>query len=46
MRLANVFLGILALAGGVVLLFRWMEDDIVMGVWLLAFGIITLLRKN
>ena len=45
MRIDSVLLGILALIAGVLILFHWLSSDLVVGIFLVVYGIITLIRR-
>jgi hypothetical protein len=45
LKIDSVLLGILALVAGISLLAGWLSANLVIGVWLLIFGILTLLRR-
>ena len=44
MRISGTVLGILAIIAGVLILFDWLSLSLVVGVYLIVFGIITLMR--
>lgn len=45
MKGTGVLLAILAIVAGLLLLVGWLSANIVIGVWLLVYGIITLIRR-
>ena len=44
-KIDNVLLGILAIIAGVLILFNLLSVSLVIGIYLIVFGIITLMRK-
>jgi uncharacterized membrane protein HdeD (DUF308 family) len=45
MKIDNVLLGILAIIAGVLILFNLLSVSLVIGIYLIVFGVITLIRK-
>jgi hypothetical protein len=45
MKIDTVVLGILAIIAGILLLAGWLSASLVMGVWLLVYGVLTLARR-
>ena len=46
MKIDSVLLGILAIVAGVLILVGWLPLAIVVGLFLIVFGIITLVRRG
>jgi hypothetical protein len=46
MKIDSVLLGILAIIAGILLLAGWLSASLVMGVWLLVFGVLTLVKRS
>jgi hypothetical protein len=46
MRYDNVILGILAIISGILILFQWIALWLVIGVFLIVWGIVTLIKKT
>ena len=45
MKIHGAVLGILAIIAGVLILFGWLPLSLVVGIFLIVFGIITLVRR-
>jgi uncharacterized membrane protein HdeD (DUF308 family) len=45
MKIDNVVLGILAIIAGVLILFNLLSVSLVVGIYLIVFGILTLIRR-
>ncbi len=45
MKISGTLLGILALIAGVLILFKWLDLSLVVGIFLIVFGILTLIRR-
>jgi len=45
LKIDNVLLAILAIIAGVLILFKLLDVSLVIGIYLIVFGIITLIRK-
>ena len=45
MKADNVLLGVLALIAGILILFNWLSVSLVVGINLIVFGVVTLLRR-
>jgi len=45
MKVDNVLLGVLAIIAGVLILFQWLSLYLVVGIFLVVWGIITLIRR-
>ena len=45
MKIDNVLLGVLAIIAGVLILFQWLSLYLVVGIFLVVWGIITLIRR-
>ena len=45
MKADNVLLGVLALIAGILILFNWLSVSLVVGIYLIVFGVVTLLRR-
>ena len=45
MKISGTLLGILAIIAGALILFGWLSLSLVVGIFLIVFGIITLVRK-
>ena len=46
MRYDSVLLGILAIIAGLLILFQWVALYLVVGIFLIVWGIITLIRRT
>jgi uncharacterized membrane protein HdeD (DUF308 family) len=44
-KLDGLAIGILAIIAGILILFKWLELSLVIGVFLLVYGIITIIRR-
>lgn len=45
MRMDSALMGILAVIAGVLILFHWLDLTLVVGVYLIIFGILMLVRR-
>ncbi len=45
MKMSGPLIGVLALIAGALILFNWLSLNLVIGIFLIAFGIITLMRR-
>jgi uncharacterized membrane protein len=45
MKISGVLQGVLAVVAGVLILFHWLDLSLVVGIFLIVFGIIALARK-
>ena len=45
MKISGTLVGILAIIAGALVLFEWVSLSLVIGIFLIVFGIITLLRR-
>jgi uncharacterized membrane protein HdeD (DUF308 family) len=45
MKVSGTLLGIIALIAGVLILFNWVSLSLVVGIFLIVFGILTLVRR-
>jgi hypothetical protein len=45
MKLSTTALGIIALVAGLIILFDWLSLNLVVGIFLIIFGILTLIKK-
>ena len=45
MKISGTLLGVLAIIAGVVILFDWISVSLVIGIFLIVFGILTLARR-
>lgn len=46
MKMDSMVLGILAIVAGVLILFGWLPLAVVIGAFLIVFGIVTLIRRR
>jgi len=44
-KISGTLLGILAIIAGILILFDWLRLSLVVGVFLIVFGILTLIRR-
>ena len=45
MKMSGPLIGILAIIAGVLILFNWLSLNLVIGIFLVVFGIISLMRR-
>jgi len=45
LKIDNVFLGILSIVAGVLILSGWLPLTVVVAIFLIVFGIVTLIKK-
>jgi len=46
MKIAGLWQGVLAIVAGVLILFNWLSLSLVVGIFLIVFGIIALVKKS
>jgi uncharacterized membrane protein len=45
MKIDSVLLGILAVIAGILILGRWLSLELIVGIYLIIFGVLTLIRR-
>ncbi len=45
MKISGTLLGILAIIAGVLILFGWLSLSLVIGIFLIVFGVLTLVKR-
>ena len=45
MKMSGVWQGVLAIIAGILILFHWLDLALVVGIFLIVFGILALLRR-
>ncbi len=45
MKISGTLLGILAIIAGILILINWLSLSLVVGIFLIVFGVLTLVRK-
>ena len=45
LKLDGLAIGIIAIIAGILILFRWLDLYLIIGIFLLVYGIITIIRR-
>lgn len=45
MKISSTVIGVLAIIAGILILFKWLELTLIIGIFLIIFGILTLARR-
>jgi hypothetical protein len=45
MKMSGTIVGILALIAGILILFHWLDLSLVVGIFLIVFGVLELVRR-
>ena len=46
MKIDSVFIGVLAVIAGILILAHWLSLELIVGIYLIVFGILTLVRRG
>ncbi len=46
MKINNILLGVLAIVAGILILLHWLSLELIVGIYLIVFGILMLVRRQ